>query len=436
MTDVTVPRRARVNGLQAPLEEATVSVLDEGFTRGDGAFETVGVWDGRPFRLDDHLERLAASMGKLGLAAPDREAFAADVHALLDGIDADAALRLYATGSGTRVVTLDAQPVRNPPRRLASQPAPWIRPLGTWAPAGAKSMSYLWNMAATRAANADGADDALLLTLEGYAAEGPTFAVCWVRDGTLHTPAVELGIVDSISRRVVVDCATARGIPVVAGRWHVADLYDADEVLVSSAVRPLLAVHELDGHPLEAGPIGVDLADELEAWRRGRREEPPTAAADQPGAATAGAEPPASVSAPDEPPASASAPAEPTADPNMVAIERADIPGDAASWLQQVAEQVDPRLDQVEPAWQEREQAPAARACAFGLLLGYLAGRYPHMRGDLDAVAEAHPSFSTLIAGSRLSTLEQLAGDRARMTAWLGPLVGTDDADRVGRLLQ
>lgn len=141
----------------------------------------------------------------------------------------------------------------------------------------------------------------------------------------------------------------------------------------------------------------------------------------------------------EEAPPSAAGPSEeapPDSDPNLVAIERADVADDAAGWLQQVAAQVDPRLDQVSATWRQQEQAPAARACAFGLLLGHLATLYPHMSDDLHTVAEAHPSFSTLLAGSRLDTLQQIAGDRSRMAAWLGPLIGVDDEDRVARLLQ
>lgn len=271
MSSDSVPRRARVDGRAVPLEQATVGVLDDGFARGDGAFETVGVWDGRPFRLDDHLERLGRSLRAARLDPPDLEALRDDVTALLADVETDAALRLYATGSGTRVVTLDAQPLRGAPRRLITQPAPWIRPLGTWEPAGAKTMSYLPNMAASRAAQAAGGDDALLVTVEGYVAEGPTFAVCFVRDGTLHAPAAEMGIVDSISRRSVLDAAADLDVDVVTGRWPVDAVCDADEVLVSSAVRPLTAVVSIDGRTLpEPAPTAEKLADALERRRRGR----------------------------------------------------------------------------------------------------------------------------------------------------------------------
>jgi len=296
-----VPRRARVDGVDQPLDQATVALLDEGFTRGDGAFETVGVWDGRPFRLDDHIDRLGASLAAMRLPPPDRDALLADVEAVLDGITQDAALKLFATASDTRAVTLEAPPRRVLPRRLVTQPAPWVRPLDTWGYAGAKSLSYGPNMAATRAAQAAGGDDALLITLEGWVAEGPTFQVCWVADGVLHTPSRGLGIVDSISRRSVEALAAERSIPVVAGRWNVQAPQYADEVLVSSAVRPLLAVIEIDGVDLPgAGPIGSQLADDLDRWRRGleRRDLQPGDAA-APGAQRADADEPATTDTPE-----------------------------------------------------------------------------------------------------------------------------------------
>lgn len=123
-------------------------------------------------------------------------------------------------------------------------------------------------------------------------------------------------------------------------------------------------------------------------------------------------------------------------DPNEVAIDRAGLPPASATWLRQVAAQVDPRLDRVAPTWRESAQAEPARACAFGLLLGRLASLHPHMREDLSRTAESHPSFSTLIAGSRLSTLEQIAAEPSRAAAWLGPLIDVDDPTQIARLTE
>lgn len=96
---------------------------------------------------------------------------------------------------------------------------------------------------------------------------------------------------------------------------------------------------------------------------------------------------------------------------------------------------MEPRLDRVAPDWRRSAQAEAARACAFGLLLGYLARTYPHARGDLSRAAEAHPSYGTLPAGNRLGTLEQISADPQRMAAWLGPLLEVGDPQRLRTLL-
>lgn len=128
-------------------------------------------------------------------------------------------------------------------------------------------------------------------------------------------------------------------------------------------------------------------------------------------------------------------PAAPRNDPNGVAIGRAGLGQDAAAWLQQVADQVDARLDRVSGTWRTSPHAEAARACAFGLLLGHLARLYPHMRPELNATAELHPSFSTLMEGARLATLEQIVAEPGRIAAWLGPLIDVQDPERLRTLL-
>lgn len=121
-------------------------------------------------------------------------------------------------------------------------------------------------------------------------------------------------------------------------------------------------------------------------------------------------------------------------DTNLVANRRAGIADDVVEWLDEVAAQVEPRLSRITQDWTAEPQAEAARACAYGLLVGHLARLHPHMRQELGQVAESHPSFSTLQAGSRLDTLEQIAGDPERAAAWLGPLIGAEDPQRVSTL--
>lgn len=260
---------ALINGERFPLAEARLAITDEGVARGDGAFETVGVWGGRPFRPADHLARLDASLTAIGLPPADTGLLRTEMEALVDGLDGDAALRVYVTASGTRMLTLTAQPVRLPARHLVPQPAPWVRPLGSYGPAGAKTMSYMPNMAATRAAKAAGGDDALLVSLEGLVLEGPTFCVLWVRQGVVQTPAVDLGVVDSISRRTLVDLARETGYDVAEGHWRLEDITDATEFLICSSVRPVIAATRVGarGFPPDT-PVRDLLAAALDARRR------------------------------------------------------------------------------------------------------------------------------------------------------------------------
>ncbi|HSK91473.1 MAG TPA: aminotransferase class IV [Euzebyales bacterium] len=261
---------ALVNGVESPLDQASLAITDGGVQRGDGAFEAVGLWDAVPFRLDDHLARLDRSLAAIGLPPAPMEVLRKDIAQILDGQAGDGALRFYVTSTGSRIVSVTEPPVRTPLRRLRSQPAPWIRPLGTYGPASAKTMSYGPNMAASRAAERAGADDALLVSLEDVVLEGPTFAVMWVRDGRVHAPALELGLVDSISRRTVLEIATGAGIPHETGRYQLDDVLGADEVMTSSAVRPLVALEMIDGHRLPAdAPVTARLAEGLVARRRG-----------------------------------------------------------------------------------------------------------------------------------------------------------------------
>lgn len=261
--------RALVNSEPVALAEARLAVTDEGVARGDGAFETMGVWDGQPFRMEDHLARLDASLERILLAPVDQQALRADIDRILEGVDGDAALRCYVTGSGTRIVTLSPQPQRSRVRKLVSRPAPWITASASYAPAGAKSMSYGPNMTASRAAQRAGGDDALLLATDGTVLEGPTFCVLWVVAGVLHSCPVERGIVDSISRRSLLEIAMGGGVPTKEAEITLDALATADEVLICSAVRPVMAVEQIDDYRF-TGPFRMAerLGEALEAARR------------------------------------------------------------------------------------------------------------------------------------------------------------------------
>ena len=259
-----------------PPDEPVLHADDEGLLRGRAAFETMRVYAGRPFRLDDHLARLAASAERIGLASPDasglREAAAA---ALAEAGAGDAVLRLLWTAGraggapvGLALVSsidVDWDALRERGVRAVSLlgvagEAPWL--LG-----GVKSTSYAVNMAAEAEAKRRGGDDAIFVDANGVVLEGPVTNVWWRRGDTLYTPSLELGILAGITRATVAEAAAELGHDVVEGAFPLAELAAADEAFTSSSVREILPVVELDGAPVGDGRPGRT-AHELQAALR------------------------------------------------------------------------------------------------------------------------------------------------------------------------
>jgi 4-amino-4-deoxychorismate lyase len=260
-------------GLADP-NEPSVHADDEALLRGRAAFETVRVYAGRPFKLDAHLERLASSSARIGIATPDPEE-ARELAALaLDAAgEPDAVLRFYRTpgreGAGepgllvlvsslpTHLDALRASGVRLAALLGVRAEAPWL--LG-----GVKSTSYAVNMAAEAEARNRGADDAVFVTEDDTVLEGPVTNVWWRRGSTLFTPSLDLGILAGVTRDTVLELAPADGYDVQEGRYPLSDLRAADEAFTSSSVRELMPVVEVDGGPIPRGPA----ADALQAALR------------------------------------------------------------------------------------------------------------------------------------------------------------------------
>src|SRR5687768_2559344 len=180
--------------------EASVSVLDDGLLRGDGVFEMIKLYDGFPFRLDDHLHRLGRSADAIELDYED-EALASEVEVILaePAAQASAGLRIVITRGGRRLLLVEELPEWPASASIALLPLTPSEIL-----AGVKSISYAGNMQATRIATARGADEAVYVRPDGIVLEAPTSSIFWSGpDGGLRTPALENGILDSITRAVV-----------------------------------------------------------------------------------------------------------------------------------------------------------------------------------------------------------------------------------------
>jgi branched-chain amino acid aminotransferase len=257
---------ASVDGRVTPSAEAMVPMVDDGLYRGDGAFEVIRLYSGRPFALGDHLDRLERSAAAIQLEF-DRAALEGEIDALLaEAGGPDGQLRLIVTRGGRRIAAVEPIPPHAETIGIATV---------TYCPSvilnGVKSLSYAANMQATRLAQAQGADEAVLVQPDGTVLEPPTSAIFWVSpQGSLRTPALEVGVLESITRDRLV-----KALHVETGAWPVADLRAASEAFLASTTREIQAVSAIDGVALPAAP-GPRTREAQEAFAATLGQELPT----------------------------------------------------------------------------------------------------------------------------------------------------------------
>ncbi|MBA3437169.1 MAG: aminotransferase class IV [Thermoleophilaceae bacterium] len=232
---------ACLDGSTAPAAETTIPVTDEGFLRGDGAFEVIRVYDGQPFALDEHFERMERSAANLRLPAPfPRKSYEREIPALLEargGAGFDGCLRLVFTREGRRLAITEQAKLMEERVRLG---------FVTFAPTrvldGVKSLSYAANMLCSRLARERGFDEALLVTPHGRVLEGPTSSLFWVDgSGTLCTPPLEDHILASITRAHLLNLVDVTERPVTTE-----ELLGAQEAFMASTVREVQPVAAIE----------------------------------------------------------------------------------------------------------------------------------------------------------------------------------------------
>jgi 4-amino-4-deoxychorismate lyase len=267
------PLSAAVSGLGVvDPASATVAADDEGFARGRAAFETLRVYGGRPFRLAEHLERLHGSAARLGLPSPDTAAAEQLARAALEAaVVQDAVLRLYwtpgAPGEGPRLIALVSavpewiEAARERGQALVSLVYP--RRSASWLLAGTKSVSYATHIAAEAEAKRRGADDAVLVDLDGTVLEGPVTNIWWREGSALVTPGLELGILAGVTRAVLLEAAAGLGYRAEEGAFPLTRLLGADEVLTTSSVREVMPISSLDGREYASREAAAALQREL-----------------------------------------------------------------------------------------------------------------------------------------------------------------------------
>jgi branched-chain amino acid aminotransferase len=245
-------------------DRALISVFDHGFLYGDGIYETLRVYDGVVFMADEHIERLFRSASLIGLAI--RKTPNEINNAIYRTIRANRQKEAYARISVSRgpgppgldpslcsrpTFVIISNPVRKYPERYYKKGVK-IAIVNTRRNfKGAlnpriKSLNFLNNILAKREAIERGAYEAVMLNYRGYVAEGTVSNIFFLKDKVLCTPSVGVGILDGITRRIIIEIASDLGIKVRQGRFKRDDIYHADEVFISNTTMEVMPVSEVD----------------------------------------------------------------------------------------------------------------------------------------------------------------------------------------------
>ncbi len=270
---------AFVDGAYQPVGEARLPLLDWGFIKSDCTYDVVGVWGGRFFRLDDHLDRFHASMARLGLACPyRREEIAAVLHECvrLAGLR-DAYVEMITTRGLAPAGSRDPRDCEN---RFYAFAVPYIwlakperqeaginltvasvrrTPPDSLDP---RIKNFQWGdmVAGLFEAYGRGGETAVLPDRDGNVTEGPGFNLFALVGGRLVTP--RSGVLEGITRKTVVELAERAGWPVGFVDLPVADLARAEEVFLTSTAGGVIPVGRIDGQPVgdgRPGPVALRL---------------------------------------------------------------------------------------------------------------------------------------------------------------------------------
>jgi branched-chain amino acid aminotransferase len=249
----------QLNDKLVPGEEARVSVFDRGFMYGDGVFETMRAYVRKVFRLDAHLQRLSSSAASLKIKVPfDPVKIASHIDSVLRANELeDAVVRVTVTrGTGKRGATIDLD--RPPTYAVTADALPenleergrngislavvGVRRIpGEALPSYAKHSNYLNSILGNLEAAAKGADEALMLSINGHVAECSTGNFFFVRKSEILTPSLSAGVLPGITREVVLQLAKVKEVvlPVDA-------VFSAEEVFMTNSVVGILPVRRID----------------------------------------------------------------------------------------------------------------------------------------------------------------------------------------------
>jgi branched-chain amino acid aminotransferase len=270
-----------VNGQLMSSDQAKVSVFDRSYLYGDSLYEVARTYKGQFFKLDEHLERMAKSaelchMTLSQTLAQYKDEFYRTLEAFrrLPGMKEEEAYGRIVVSRGVGRIgfglgclvsptqyTVIVQPVDAPTETalnqgLSLQVSHRVRNDRRALDPAMKSGNYLNSLLAYLESASEGFDDALLNNVDGHLTEGTTFNIFYVKRGIVVTPPLDVGILDGITRRLVLGTCRELGIPVRETRFPSSRLLEADEVFVSSSVKEVFPVTRVDGAKVGDGKPG------------------------------------------------------------------------------------------------------------------------------------------------------------------------------------
>lgn len=274
-----------LNNQFVPREEARISVFDHGFLYGDGVYETLRSYHGHVFMRQKHIARLFRSARMIGLTIPIpedawpellQETLARNglgsASAPPDSAPSDGYLRItISRGPGdigldpalcpTPTILILAKPLSPYPPHVFEQGVHLSivsirRNSASALPPQIKSLNFLNNILAKHEATQRGGFDGVMLNAGGYLAECTASNIFFMRQGRLCTPSLDCGILDGITRGVIIHLAQDHGIHVEEGSYKPADLRGADECFVTNTSMEVMPVTTIDHAPLGSGIPG------------------------------------------------------------------------------------------------------------------------------------------------------------------------------------
>jgi len=280
-----------LNGEYLPLAQARISPLDRGFLYGDGAYEVMPVYGGRPFRLEAHCARLTRSLGEIRMTDPLSRRDWCDIFEALITRSGGADQYIYWQVTRGAEHGRNHAPLPDIPRTVFAFCAPLpvasaaVLEKGVacisaedtrWARCDIKSVALLANVLLRQlAVDADAAETILLRNGELTEASSSTVQV--VLDGELRTPPNSRRILPGTTRGVVEELAARVGVAYRAAPVSEAELRRADEIWISAATREVQPVTTLDGKPVGSGrpgPLWRRVHAEFQRWKLELRHQP------------------------------------------------------------------------------------------------------------------------------------------------------------------